>query len=114
MINFQFFFPSPASVVDCRAPSTLASGVTVGAYTRTAVNSDIFFQCQQPELVPSYRSATCWSDGRWSPDPSQVECGMLASMPTGTLTETMPTGTTMPTCRYCKLRCVAKLMCEVV
>ena len=113
MIDF-LFFPSPASIVDCGDPPTLAIGVIVEAYNSTLVNSDIFFQCQQPGLVPSYRSATCGSDGRWSPDPSQVECEMLASMPTGTLTETMPTGTTMPTCRYCKLRFVAKLMCEVV
>ena len=64
------FSCSLARNVDCGNPPTLASGVIVEAYTSTAVNSDIFFQCQQPDLVPSHRSATCGSDGRWSPDPS--------------------------------------------
>ena len=67
----MLFLYSPASRVDCGTP-TLAKGVTVEAYTSTAVNSDIFFQC----LQPSNRSATCGSGGRWSPDPSQVECRM--------------------------------------
>ena len=62
------------------------------AYTSTAVNSDIFFHCQQPGLVPTHRSATCGSNGRWSPDPSQVECRIVTPAPTGT-----PTGTTIPT-----------------
>ena len=88
-------FSSAASIVDCGAPPTLASEVTVEAYTSTAVNSDIFFQCQQPGLVPSRRSATCGSNGRWSPDPSQVECRMITPA---------PTATTPPMCRYCKLR----------
>ena len=66
------------------------------AYNSTVVNSDIFFQCQQPGLVPSYRSATCGSDGRWSPDPSQVECRMVTPTPTGTPAESIPTGTIMP------------------
>ena len=70
------------------------------AYTSTIVNSDIFFQCQQPGLVPSYRSATCRSDGRWSPDPSQVECGMITPTPTGTLTESTPSGMTVLTHNY--------------
>ena len=61
------------------------------AYTSTTVNSDIFFQCQQPGFVPSYRSATCGSNGRWSPDPSQVECRMVIP------TEPIPTRTTVPT-----------------
>ena len=74
-------FSSPASNVDCGAPPTLAIGVTVEAYASTLVNSDIFFQCQQPDLVPSYHSATCGSDGRWSPDPSQVECRMITPVP---------------------------------
>ena len=65
------------------------------AYNSTAVNSDIFFQCQQPGLVPSYHSATCGSDGRWSPDLSQVECRMIT--PTGTTIESIPTGTMIPT-----------------
>ena len=60
------------------------------AYNSTAVNSDIFFQCQQPGLVPSHPSATCGSNGRWSPDPSQVECRMITPAPTGT---TVPTRT---------------------
>ena len=68
----MLFLCSPASIVDCGAPPPLASGVTVEAYNSTAVNSDIFFQCHQP----SDRSASCGSDGRWSPDPSQVECRM--------------------------------------
>ena len=71
----------PASNVDCGAPPTLAIGVTVEAYASTLVNSDIFFQCQQPGLVPSYRSSTCGSDRRWSPDPSQVECRMITPVP---------------------------------
>ena len=79
----MIFSCSPVSRVDCGAPPTLASGVIVEAYNSTAVNSDIFFQCQQP----SYRSASCGSDGRWSPDPSQVECRM--SMPADT---TLATG----------------------
>ena len=54
------------------------------AYTSTVVNSDIIFQCQQPGLVPSYRSATCGSNGRWSPDPSQVDCRMITPAPTDT------------------------------
>ena len=65
------FLCSPVSRVDCGTP-TLASRVTVKVYNSTAVNSDIFFQCQQP----SDRSASCGSNGRWSPDPSQVECRM--------------------------------------
>ena len=97
-------YPSfPASIVDCGAPPTLGGGVIVEAYNSTLVNSDIFFQCQQPGLVPSYRSATCGSDGRWSPDPSQVECRMLTPMPTetpivltDTPTTTAPTGTSVP------------------
>ena len=68
------------------------------AYINTAVNSDIFFQCQQPGLVPSHRSATCGSNGRWNPDPSQVECRMITPAPTGTAVPTYtltvtPTGT---------------------
>ena len=60
-MNNSFSFPA----VECGDPPTLASGVTVEAYTSTAVNSDIIFQCQQPNLVPSYRSSvTCGSDGR--------------------------------------------------
>ena len=74
------------------------------AYTSTAVNSDIFFQCQQPGLVPSHRSATCGSDGRWSPDPSQVECRMITIVPSGTTipncTSIPGTGTPVPTGRY--------------
>ena len=89
-------FSSPASIVDCGALPTLASGVIVEAYNSTVVNSDIFFQCQQPDLVPSYRSATCGSDGRWSPDPSQVECRMVIPTTTGTPAESIPTGTIMP------------------
>ena len=86
----------PASSVDCGALPTLASGVIVEAYNSTAVNSDIFFQCQQPHLVPSYHSATCGSDGRWSPDPSRVECRMV--IPNCTL---IPgTGTTALTGMY--------------
>ena len=90
-----FSFSSAASIIDCEAPLTLASGVTVETYISTAVNSDIFFQCQQPGLVPSHRSATCGSDGRWSPDPTQVECRMVIAT---------PTATTPPMCRYCKPR----------
>ena len=71
------FLCSLVSRVDCGTP-TLASRVTVEAYNSTAVNSDILFQCQQP----SYRSTTCGSDGRWSPDPSQVECRMPMSTDT--------------------------------
>ena len=66
------------------------------AYNSTAVNLDIFFQCQQPDLFPSYRSATCGSDGRWSPDPSRVECRMVIPTPTGTPAESIPTGMTVP------------------
>ena len=97
--NDTFNFDPPASIVDCGAPPNLTIGVIVEAYTSTLVNSDIFFQCRQPGLVPSYRSATCGSDGRWSPDPSQVECRMVTPMPTGTplLTSTVPTGTPVPT-----------------
>ena len=69
--ELMLFLCSPVSRVDCGTP-TLASRVTVKAYNSTAVNSDIFFQCQQP----SYHSASCESDGRWSPDPSHVECRM--------------------------------------
>ena len=87
---------SLASIIDCEAPLTLASGVLVEAYNSTAVNSDIFFQCQQPGLVPSYRSATCGSDGRWSPDPSQVECRMITPTTTDTPAESISTHTTMP------------------
>ena len=65
------------------------------AYNSTVVNSDIFFQCQQSDLVPSDHSATCGSDGRWSPDLSQVECRMVIPTPTGTPTESIPTGTAM-------------------
>ena len=91
-----WYFIYPASSVDCGALPTLASGVIVEAYNNTAVNSDIFFQCQQPHLVPSYHSATCGSDGRWSPDPSRVECRMV--IPNCTL---IPgTGTTVPTDMY--------------
>ena len=67
------------------------------AYISTAVNSDIFFQCQQPGLAPSYRSATCGSDGRWSPDPSQVECRTVIPTTTGTPTESIPAGTPVST-----------------
>ena len=87
---------SLGSIVDCEAPLTLASGVLVEAYNSTAVNSDIFFQCQQPGLVPSYRSATCGSDGRWSPDPSHVECRMITPTIAGTPAESISTHTTMP------------------
>ena len=76
------FSCSPVSRVDCGAPPALASGVTVEAYNSTAVNSDILFKCQQP----SDHSASCGSDGRWSPDPSQVECRM--PMPTDTTSAT--------------------------
>ena len=99
-------FSSPASIVDCGDPPTLAIGV-IGAYNSTVVNSDIFFQCQQPGLVPSDRSATCGSDGRWNPDPSQVECRMV--IPTTTCT-TIPNCT----CRYSKWRCLMKLLYEVI
>ena len=100
-------FSSPASIVDCGDPPILASGVIVEAYNSTLVNSDIFFQCQQPGLVPSYHNATCESDGRWNSDPSQVECRMV--IPT-------TTGTTIPncTCRYSKWRCLMKLLYEVI
>ena len=91
------FSCSLARNVDCGDPPTLASGVAVEAYTSTAVNSDIIFQCQQPGLVPSYRSATCGSNGRWSPDPSQVECRMVIPATTGTPPESTPTGATVPT-----------------
>ena len=92
------WYPSsfPASRVDCGAPPTLASGVVVEAYNSTAVNSDILFQCQRSGLVPSYRSATCESNGRWSPDPSQVECRMITPAPTGTAIPTC-TPTVIPT-----------------
>ena len=63
------------------------------AYNSTLVNSDIFFQCQQPGLVPSYHSATCGGDGRWSPDLSQVECRVVIPTPTGT---TLPNCTLIP------------------
>ena len=89
-LDILFF---PASIVDCGDPPTLASGVTVEAYTSTLVNSDIFFQCQQPGLVPSYRSATCGSDGRWSPDPSQVECRMVIPTPASAVPVCTPTVT---------------------
>ena len=98
--NDTFIVGPPASIVDCGAPPNLAIGVTVQAYTSTVVNSDVFFQCQQPDLVPSYRSATCGSDGRWSPDPSRVECRMMIATPTmltSTPTTTVPTGTPVPT-----------------
>ena len=100
------FFCSPASIVDCGDPPTLASGVTVETYNSTVVNSDIFFQCQQPDLVPSNRSATCRSDGRWSPDPSQVECRMITPVPTetptltGTPSSAVPTDAPVPTGIY--------------
>ena len=67
------------------------------AYTSTTVNSDISFQCQQPDLVPSYQNSTCGSNGRWSPDPSQVECGMVTPTTTVIPTESIPTHTTLPT-----------------
>ena len=75
----------------------MASGVTVEAYNSTVVNSDIFFQCQQPDLVPSYCRVSCGSDGRWSPDLSQVECRMVIPTPAGTTTESLPTGMTVLT-----------------
>ena len=82
--------------MECGDPPTLASGVIVEAYTSTVVNSDIYFQCQQSGLVPSYRSATCGSDGKWSPNPSQVECRMITPTPTGTAVP-MCTPTVTPT-----------------
>ena len=66
-------------------------------YNSTVVNSDIFFQCQQPGLVPSSRSATCGSDGRWSPDPSQVECRVITPTTADIPAESISTHTTMPT-----------------
>ena len=40
----------------------------------TTVNSFIFYECQQPEFVPSNSSSICREDGMWSPDPSLVMC----------------------------------------
>ena len=67
----SLFLVSP---IDCRAPSTPASGVTVVQSHNTTVSSVIFYQCQQSGFVPSSNSSVCGEDGRWSPDPSQVMC----------------------------------------
>ena len=83
------------SLIDCRDP-TLSSGV-VGEYNTTIVNSVIIYHCQQPGLTPSVPSSVCGEGERWSPDPSQVMCRMMTSLPTGTPTETIPNGTTLPT-----------------
>ena len=93
-----FYTCSSVSPIDCRVP-TIASGV-IGEYNTTTVSSVIIYQCQQQQTTPSVPSSVCGADERWSPDPSQVECGMIAptvATPTGTLTETIPNGTTLPT-----------------
>ena len=83
------------SLIDCRDPR-LTSGA-VGEYNTTTVSSVIVYQCQQPEFTPSVLISVCGEDGRWSPDPSQVMCRMMTSLPTGTPTETIPNNTTLPT-----------------
>ena len=74
------FLDSP---IDCRAPSTLANGVTVVQPHNTTVSSVIIYQCQPSGFTPSSNSSVCEEDGRWSPDPSQVACMMVP----GTLME---------------------------
>ena len=74
------FLDSP---IDCRAPSTLANGVTVVQPHNTTVSSVIVYQCQPSGFTPSSTSSVCEEDGRWSPDPSQVLCVMVP----GTLME---------------------------
>ena len=81
--------------IDCRVPTT-ASGV-IGEYNTTTVSSVIIYQCQQPGFTPSIPRSVCGEDERWSPAPFQVMCRMMTSLPTGTPTETMQNGTTLPT-----------------
>ena len=75
----NFFF----LVIYCRAPPTLANGVTVVQPHTTTLSSVIFYQCQQSGFTPSSNSSVCEEDGAWSPDPSQVACVMIP----GTLIE---------------------------
>ena len=81
--------------IDCRVP-TIAGGVT-GEYNTTTVNSVIVYQCEQPGFTLSVPSSVCGEDERWNPDPSEVMCRMMTSLPTGTPTETIPNGSTLPT-----------------
>ena len=93
----MFYTCSSVNPIDCRVP-TIVSGV-IGDYNTTTVNSVIIYQCQAG-FTPSVPSSVCGADERWTPDPSQVECGMIAptvATPTGTLTETIANDTTLPT-----------------
>ena len=55
-------FHSLGSPIDCGAPPTPASGVTVKPYNATTVSS------------------VCGEDERWSSDPSKVVCVMIPGM----------------------------------
>jgi len=78
-----------ASTIDCGDPTNASSEVIV-QYNSTRVSSVIFYQCRQSGFAPSYSSAVCMESGRWSPDPSQVVCGMVSTMmpPAPTPTQT--------------------------
>ena len=78
---------SPVSTINCGVP-TLASGVAVRPFNTTTVSSVIFYQCLQPDFIPSNESSVCGEDEMWSPDPSQVMCEMV----TVTMPPPTPTG----------------------
>ena len=60
-------------VVDCDAPSP-ASMVIIEPYTDTIEGTIIAYHCDDGLIPSNTIVATCKSDGRWSPDPSELKC----------------------------------------
>ena len=90
------------SAIVCEDP-TLANGVTVLEPHSNAVNSEIFYQCEESGLVPSSNSSLCEEDGMWSPDTSQVRC----------VTITANTSSSSTTTGKCTLFMISTQVCTV-
>ena len=67
----QVYFTAP--VVDCGEPQPPISGTLI-SIPNTVAASEVIFQCNDGLFPRGQLTAVCMSDGRWSPDPTNVEC----------------------------------------
>ena len=64
-------------IVNCGSPQ-LPLNSTIGEYNSTMRGSEVTFQCDEGLFPPNEMTSVCTlqdsGEGRWYPDPEQLEC----------------------------------------
>ena len=76
-------------IAKCNDPMSLTNALAVGYVDPAREGQTIRFTCQSGQILNGSNSSTCTGNGKWEPDPGEVEC-------TGTSVSMSTSVTTMP------------------